>query len=114
MAAKMRTLPAKNVIQGFTINKKRGIIMSKWDKIKDQVFALKGNWWGTCLDLVTKLMADKRTPPQDVYLLPDGNIILEWQHEDKRIERIEIEGPGYGQLMISFPNAPAQFSDYIW
>ena len=69
---------------------------------------------GSVLHLVKQLMEELRPAPQDVYPLPDGNIMLEWQHQDGIIERIEIEGVGRGELMITYPNAPAEFFEMFW
>jgi hypothetical protein len=53
-------------------------------------------------------------PPECVYPLCDGNIILEWSYPDGVIQRIEVKGPGRGQLMTTFPDAPARFEPYTW
>lgn len=59
-------------------------------------------------------LQDKKSVPQAIYPLHDGNIIFEWHHKHDVIERIEVEEYGKGTRMITFPNSPAKFFDYSW
>lgn len=55
--------------------------------------------------------------PHDIYPLNDGNLMLEWQYPTGEIERIEIEQPGTGELMRTFPgkaNIEAEFRTIHW
>jgi hypothetical protein len=100
-----------------------------WEKLEEHILAFVGleeDWDGagaekvrdelirSALHLIRKLQADRLSPPHDAYPLPDGNIILEWQHHDGVIERIEVEGVGLGQLMVTYPDAPAEFTELRW
>jgi hypothetical protein len=103
--------------------------IAKWEQVQDHILALlrlEDNWDGegapqirpelvrSALHLVHKLMAIQYGAPQDVYPLPDATIILEWQYQHGIIERIEVERVGQGELMVTFPNAPAHFSEITW
>lgn len=55
--------------------------------------------------------------PDDIYALPDGNLLLEWQYPDGEIRRLEIEEAGKGELMVTFPgkaNVEARFETINW
>lgn len=55
--------------------------------------------------------------PHDVYLLPNGSLLLEWQYPNYVIERIEISEPGRGEVMITYPgkaNIDAEFRTINW
>lgn len=105
------------------------ISISKWEKVQEHVLKLlnlRGDWDGqdappirpdlirSALRLTEQLMGDGDDAPQDVYPLPDGSIILEWQHRGGVIERIEIEEVGHGELMTTYPDAPAEFAEVTW
>jgi hypothetical protein len=103
--------------------------ITPWERAEEHIRGLlqiKDNWDGegpsaarqelvcSALHLAKKLAKDGDVAPQDAYLLPDGNIMLEWQFPDGRIVRIEIEEAGRGQRMTTFAKAPAQFDEIIW
>ena len=103
--------------------------ITPWDQAQEHIRALlrlKPDWDGegaspvrpdliqSALQLTNKLIADEMAAPHDIYPLPDGNILLEWQQPDGIIQRIEIEEVGQGELMITYPDAPAQFSKLTW
>jgi hypothetical protein len=101
-----------------------------WDKAQDRIFALlrlRDDWDGAgassvsvelvvaalrCLEWLR--LADEPSAPHDVYLMPDGNIMLEWQYSDGLIRRVEVEGEGRGQMMVSGPNLATTFRDLSW
>ena len=64
--------------------------------------------------LAVQLKKERECPPQDVYPLSEGTIILEWQRADKVIVRIEIEDVGRGERMVSYPDSPAEFFPITW
>jgi len=68
----------------------------------------------SAIHLVDGLMTNNIGEPQDVYPLPNGNIILEWHRVGGVIERIEVEGLFKGELMRTFPDAPAEFQQLNW
>ena len=68
----------------------------------------------SALHLADTLELEQCSAPHIIYSLPDGNISLEWQHPDGIIERIEIEGIGHGELMVTYPDRPTEFSKKIW
>jgi len=60
--------------------------------------------------LAIRLRSEGERPPQDVYPLNEGTIILEWQDVAKKIiTRIEVETPGHGEVMISYPDRETEF-----
>ena len=100
-----------------------------WQKAQDQILAiarLDSGWEGasaspihapqirSALMLMQHLKKNGEYAPHDIYLLPDGNIMLEWQSPDDIIRRIEVEGDGCGQEMISYPDAEATFKNLEW
>lgn len=102
---------------------------SKWDKAHDQIAAisrLREGWDGDGADpirpeiaratarLLRFLRSTGYMPPQDIYPMPDGTITIEWQMPDDVIQRIEVEGSGHGQMMISYPDRPATFKSIKW
>ena len=54
------------------------------------------------------------SPPDRVYSLPDGNVMLEWNLPGGGMKRVEIEGEGHGQIMITRPGTRAEFIDFEW
>ena len=105
------------------------ISISKWEKVQEHVLKLlnlRSDWDGegappirhdlirSALRLTEQLMGERDDAPQDVYPLPDGSIILEWQHRGGVIERIEIEEVGHGELMTTYPDASAEFAEVTW
>jgi hypothetical protein len=100
-----------------------------WDKIFEQILAisrLETDWDGggapavrpelirSTMRLIHALRANGQAPPQDMYPLSDGNIILEWQFNNGVIWRIEVEGMEEGQMMITYPDKVATFSNLTW
>lgn len=59
--------------------------------------------------LISELIADNVAIPEDMYLTPDGNIILENQNLDGSIERIEIIDEHNATYMITYSCHPAVF-----
>lgn len=62
------------------------------------------------------LMRDAgQPPPSAVYPLSDGNIMIEWRFSSGVIVRFEVESPGRGEFMATFPDGrKTQFWDYHW
>ena len=54
------------------------------------------------------------SPPDRAYALPDGNVMLEWILESRGMLRLEIEGEGHGQVMLTQAGMPAKFADREW
>ncbi|MBY0229043.1 MAG: hypothetical protein K2W96_07180, partial [Gemmataceae bacterium] len=52
--------------------------------------------------------------PSCIYPLCDGKVMLEWSFPDGVVQRIEVRGPGRGQLMTTFPDAPGKFQAFAW
>jgi hypothetical protein len=103
--------------------------VTMWEKAQDHILALmclEENWDGegaskvrpelirSALRLANSLRGSGEPAPHDVYPLPDGNIVLEWQYPDGVIDRIEIEDVGRGRQMTSFPNAQPVFRSWLW
>ena len=100
-----------------------------WEEAKENIQALvllENDWDGedaskicpllirSALYLAESERSKGRPAPHAVYPLPDGNIMLEWQHPDGIIERIEVEGFGRGELMVTYPNKKAEFTQHTW
>ena len=61
------------------------------------------------------MRADGKPPPSAVYPLSDGNVMIEWSYPDGVMVRFEIESPGRGEFMATFPDdRKAEFSGYHW
>lgn len=54
------------------------------------------------------------SPPNRVYALPDGNVMLEWLLDPCGMIRLEVEGEGHGQVMMTQAGMPAKFADLEW
>jgi len=98
-----------------------------WQTVRDLIMSLLGaNAYGSdgspvrrgivlsALQVADGLMTDNIDAPHDLYALPNGNIILEWQRDSGVIERLEVEGLFKGELMRTFPDAPAEFHKLNW
>jgi hypothetical protein len=63
-----------------------------------------------------QLMRDaKQPPPSAVYPLVEGNIMIDWRSAEGVVVRFEVESPGRGEFMTTFPDGrKTQFQDYHW
>lgn len=64
--------------------------------------------------LFRHLMGLEQEAPHDIYLMPDGNIVFEWQTAGDIIRRIEVQNDGQGQEMISYPDTEPTFKSVEW
>jgi hypothetical protein len=55
-----------------------------------------------------------RSSPDDIYLLSDGEICLEWKKDKKIIDRIFVTGVGTGYRKITYPHKEAEYYDLTW
>ena len=62
--------------------------------------------------LMRQLSESGVSPPDRVYALPDGNIMLEWRLDGGGMMRLEVEAEGRGQIMITRPGTRAAFIDF--
>lgn len=46
--------------------------------------------------------------------MPEGTVILEWRLRAGTIVRMEVEWPGHGECMISYPHDEAEFDKIHW
>lgn len=98
--------------------------MITWDDVRDHIYEfhhMKDDWdsYGAAapsLEQVDAAMGFARAMerighpvPRDVYPLPDGNVVFEWQMggEDDLIYRIEVEKSGWGTTSFSVKQAIA-------
>jgi hypothetical protein len=103
--------------------------MTHWDCAFNQVHAiarLEHDWDGdgaapigshiirSSSALLRKLRMMDHPAPNDVYPTYDGNIIVEWQSAEDIITRIEVDGLGTGEVMVSYPNAKCDFTRCKW
>lgn len=90
-----------------------------WSKVEQQIAAIGADDSPIVTDvifdatqkLVKHLQEAENIPPHDVYHLPDGHIIFEWQIREGVIYRIEVTGDGY-ELMVTQPGTYARFGTY--
>lgn len=82
-----------------------------WDDCGADV--IKSEFIQSAHKLAQTLQKDGYNPPDDIYPVNDGNIFFEW-HLGKMIVRIEIESPGEGQKMVSWPDKSPVFTDVAW
>ena len=68
----------------------------------------------SALMFLTFLKEEGKEAPHDIYLMPDHNILVEWQMPRDVIRRVEVEGDGCGSEMITFPDREAVFKDINW
>ena len=64
--------------------------------------------------LMRRLIEADFSPPDRVYALPDGNVMLEWLLEGRGMMRLEVEEEGRGQVMMTRPGTPVKFVDLEW
>lgn len=100
----------------------------EWENASRRLWSLRGlrkNWDGEGADEISakyiasaaKLLVQLRfgtaevlgkkvpqRPPDDIYPLCEGNIIMEWRLPEEVIVRVEVEGEGVGQIMITYPS----------
>lgn len=87
---------------------------SDWDE--GGAAPVEANRIRSALILLRELPRLGFTPVQDVYPLPDGIIVFEWQFADARrtIHRILIEAVGRGDFMTSCDGAKPTHLDIHW
>lgn len=66
------------------------------------------------LDVLEKFQNDGCPLPNDVYPMPDGNVTVEWQFSDRRVVRVEVEGPGRADVMVSYKHREPRFFSLKW
>ena len=60
------------------------------------------------------LLDSATAPPDDVYALSDGHIVIEWRHEKVPCVQVEIGEAGRAELMAVPPEGPARFAEATW
>lgn len=66
------------------------------------------------INSVIELIEKYPVLPNDIYPTPDGNLVVEWQYKNGRIDRLEVEEAGKGEWMLTTPGEPAKFFEYFW
>jgi len=82
-----------------------------WEGAEGNVEKIGGALEATARDLLEHLRrAGCRVAPHDAYAMLEGHPLLEWQFEDSGvIVRAEVEGPGLGEVMVTYPLAAGEY-----
>ena len=88
-------------------------LTSNWDGAGGR--AVDSAWIASAVRFCHVMREANKPAPSSVYPLSDGNIMLEWRLPQEVIVRFEIEGPGRGEFMTTYPDGQkATFQEYHW
>jgi len=101
-------------------------VVTPWTSVRDEIATLNvlgPNWDGEgslpmrpglfdAASTLCQMLEQEDAPPDDIYLGPDGSLLLEWHFEDGFITIVNVRVPDHAEVICRSPGQPPLFSTF--